>query len=383
MKILLRMEGSALPNIPLMDMPRLAPAIALQMYYGDVLRVGVVLLVIAAVAVGFHLRRPRRPATRQQPDAAVRARRLLAFAFGGLWVLDGLLQMQPGMTTSFISGLVAPLLQGEPAWLAAMIGFGVRLWGINPVVWNVCATFIQLVVGVLILIGGEGPLRRAGLWVSIAWGIFVWVGGEAMGGTFVAGSWMAGWPGAVLLYIVAAALLLAPADVWRQGRWLRWFSGGMAALWLVAAGLQAWPPAGYWTPKGLYTFVLAMGQMQQPHLFAVPLLDWAAMLRVHPALWNGAIVLGLLALAAGWWYRADRPWLWWATIAWVFMTWWMGEDFGVLGGMGTDPNSGAPLILLLLTYAATQRAFARREARAESAPPTTAAAPLGGPERLW
>ena len=32
-------------------------------------------------------------------------------------------------------------------------------------------------------------------------------------------------------------------------------------------------------------------------------------------------------------------------------TWWFGQDFGVLGGMGTDPNSGVVVLLVLGTYA--------------------------------
>jgi hypothetical protein len=39
------------------------------------------------------------------------------------------------------------------------------------------------------------------------------------------------------------------------------------------------------------------------------------------------------------------------TMGWLGVLWWLGQDFGVLGGVGTDPNT-APVFALVLGAAA-------------------------------
>src|SRR5665811_1868902 len=61
------------------------------------------------------------------------------------------------------------------------------------------------------------------LWASMFWSAVVWVGGEFFGGLFAtAVSWLSGAPGAILVYVMAAALLLV--------RWDRWSSGNAERL---------------------------------------------------------------------------------------------------------------------------------------------------------
>ena len=40
-----------------------------------------------------------------------------------------------------------------------------------------------------------------------------------------------------------------------------------------------------------------------------------------------------------------------AGIALCLATWWLGQDFGVLGGMATDPDTALPLALVLTCVA--------------------------------
>ncbi len=369
--------------MPPMDMARLTPAVAVHLFYSDVLWTGSGLLVAAYVV--WMLRRFARPRSGARPPAATPrpapdlARRVLVVGLGSLWVLDGLLQLQPGMVTSFLSGVVAPLLAGQPAPVAAAMEAGVRLWGVNPIVWNVVATYAQLLIGLSILFGAEGGLRRAGLWASLSWGLIVWIFGEGLGGLFVGGSWFTGLPGSTLLYSVATVLLLLPPESWRRGAWLRPLAAGLAAYWLLSAALQAWPPAGWWSATGLPSEIGGMADMNQPAFLAASLHAFAQVVSRAPAAWNAAMVLGLLGLALAWWRWPDSPATWAATLVWEFLGWWLGMDFGVLGGMGTDPNSGPILMLLVVGQGAARRALAGRRAGTwDGAPALAAASPGAG-----
>lgn len=302
----------------------------------------------------------------QSPVPVWRTR--LRIGLGALWIMDGLLQAQPGMVTRFVGGLVAPLVGGQPRLLAAAIEAGVRLWGVNPVQANVFAAFIQLLIGVLLVTAGEAAPARIGLWVSLVWSAIIWIFGEGLGGIFVGGNWLQGAPGSASLYAAAAVLLLVPADLWTRNRAREAFRFGMAGLFSLAAFLQAWPPSGDWTATGLYSFSLSMAEMAQPHVAAVPEYIWASLLRLHPILGNGAVTALLAGLAVLWLVRPSSWALWWATVGFTLLTWWLGQDWGVFGGMSTDPNTGAILLVLLFAYGAELASIRSWRGQDEAAP---------------
>lgn len=269
---------------------------------------------------------------------------------GALWLLDGLLQAQPLMITHFIGGFLAPLIQGQPFFLRDLIDVGVRVWGINPVIWNEFAAWIQIGIG-LLLIMGQGAWIRFGLWVSLVWGLAVWIGGEAMGSIFNGGSWLAGSPGSALLYMLLALLLLLPPAFWRGRGIIKSLSWGMVGLWTVAAILQAWPASEFWRGQTTAGEILSMANMPQSPIVSAPLYAWAHQLTAHPAMWNVGLVMVFVLLALLWTFRPYARVTWWLSAAVTFASWWLGQDFGVLGGMGTDPNSGGIVLLALVVYA--------------------------------
>lgn len=337
--------------MPPMQMPPLPATLAA--FYRQLIIVGLVLGVLIDIGVLVARRYGWQP--RRDP---LHDRRLLVLGLGALWSLDGLLQMQPLMATHFLGGVVGPLLRGEPAPLAAAMRVGVQIWGVNPISWNVAASFLQLLIGLALLAGGLGGLRRTALWTSMLWGLGVWTAGEAMGGVFVGGGWLTGAPGAVLLYVAGAAAALLPDAPWRDGRLRRAAAAGMGGILLLNALLQAWPAAGFWAPGTLASFVSSMGQMAQPAVLAAPVNALAAAIPAAPALWNLGIVVVLAVLGAGWLLRPGGRILLVATTAWIALTWYFGQEFGVLGGMGTDPNIGAVLLLWLGVYARGAEAVA-------------------------
>ena len=50
-----------------------------------------------------------------------------------------------------------------------------------------------------------------------------------------------------------------------------------------------------------------------------------------------------------------------AAVAWFMATWWLGQDFGLLGGTGTDPNLSLPVVILLVASELSATSVARRE----------------------
>ena len=322
--------------------------IALARFYQVFAVVAIITTGVIAIAVRRRMgRRTLQPLGRRWYSRAYRG---LAKGIGALWVMDGLLQAQPLLNTHFISALLAPQVQGQPAPLAFAIKLGIRVWSLDPVAWNEITVWIQIAIGLMILLGGSSSWRRIGLWLSLGWGLMVWIAGEAMGSLFVKGSWLtAGSPGSVLIYMLIAILLLLPSDNWDEQalRRLRW---GLAALWGLSALLQLWPTSGWWG-KSLSHSVLSMAQTPQPTILSAPLYAWARLLQSHPVGWNAILVVSFGILGLLWLVWPKSRLTWGLTTLATFLTWWFGQDFGVLGGMGTDPNSGAVLLWVLFGYA--------------------------------
>jgi len=329
--------------------PSLPTHTALSLFY----RVSAVFAIaIVAIFLIGYLRSRRVPGSTSHfeglPD---RSRQWLLYGLGFLWLLDGFLQAQPLMITRFIGGTLAPLLTGQPIAIAWFMEESIKLWSVSPVLWNVLATFIQIGIGLGLLWGHPERGQRIALWASLGWGLIVWIGGEGVGGIFSGGGILTGAPGSVFLYMIAAAVLLAPTSLWRRPLLLRAYQWGMVSFFSLEAILQAWPGAAWWTSRGLKGYVLSMAEMPQPRIISAPLFAWAGMLGHHPILWNGVITGALIVLALLWavWPKNWAVLL--GSVFWIFVTWWFGQDFGVLGGMGTDPNSGALLLLGLWVYA--------------------------------
>lgn len=283
-------------------------------------------------------------------DREPRARQILLVGLGGLWIVDGLLQAQPLMVTAFVRGLLVPLLPGQPPLVAAVVQESMRLWRLHPLAWDLGAVWLQIGLGCAILLGGGTRWRRVALWMSTGWGLLVWIAGKGVGSLLAGGGWFVGSPGSAILYALAAGLLLLPPTAWVHPRSADWGRQGMAGLWLVLAGLQAWPPSGWWS-RQLSTVILNQARMPQPAVVSAPLYAAVHLIAPSPRLWNAAMVGLFLLLAAVWGWRRPTRFTWSLTVGATFVTWWVGQDLGVFGGMGTDPNSGAIVLLGLMAYA--------------------------------
>ena len=200
----------------------------------------------------------------------------------------------------------------------------------------------------------------------------MWVFGESFGGIFAPGlTWLFGAPGAVLVYAVAGALIALPERAWRS-RWLgRLLTAGTGAFLLGMAVLQAWPGRGFWQGQSgtLAGMTSTMAQTSQPGFLAAWVNAFTAFDEAHGFAVNLFVVAALAVTGTAFLSgrpRLIRPVLIGFTVL-CLADWVLIEDLGFLGGLGTDPNSMIPMVLLATAgYLAVARAPAEVPAPASS-----------------
>ncbi len=336
-----------------------------------------------------------------------RARRVLRIGFGALWLFDGILQAQPQMAGGLPSQVMEPAAATSPGWVQHLVNWGGTIWSYHPVQAGAASVWIQVGIGMWLIFGVRGwPSRLAGL-ASVAWGLIVWAFAEAFGGIFAPGlTVLFGAPGAVLIYVAAGALIALPERVWETPRTGRLILAGLGVFFAGMALLQAWPGRGFWEgktggqPGTLAGMIQSMSGTPQPHPLETVVSSFGDFTQAHGFAVNLFAVLALAALGAAFCVSALRAGVRLARIAVIAGTvfcladWVLVEDLGFLGGVGTDPNSMIPLILLFacgylaLTPAPRPRRAAQPEAApvepaaVEAAPTEPAAAPSPLPARL-
>jgi cytochrome oxidase Cu insertion factor (SCO1/SenC/PrrC family) len=285
-------------------------------------------------------------------------RQVLRIGFGLLWVFDGILQAQPKMAIGLPSQVIQPTAASSPHWVQHLVNWAGTNWSYHPMQAGAAAVWIQIGIGIWLVAAPLGRWSRLAGLVSVGWGLVVWVFGESFGGVFAPGlTWLFGAPGAVLIYAVAGALIALPERVWRDPRLGQAILTGLGLFLVVMAVLQAWPGRGFWqgishgqrgtlagmthdmaqTPQPGFTsaWVSAFTRFDEAHGFAVNLFAVVAL-----ALIGAAFLTGRRRLA--------RP----ALIAFTVLCladWVLIEDFGIFGGLGTDPNSMIPFVLLAVS----------------------------------
>ena len=300
----------------------------------------------------------------QGPEAP--ARRVLRMGFALLWLLDALLQMQPQMPLGMTAGVIRPAAATSPHWVQDVVNAGTTIWNFHPVTAAASAVWIQLGIGLFLLVAPRGIWSRLAGAASAGWGVLVWVFGEAFGGIFAPGlSWLFGAPGAVVLYALAGVLIALPERVWVSPRSGRTLLGGVGAFFLAMALLQAWPGRGFWQghfahPIGgsrlgsLALMAKEMSTTPQPRAFSRAVSDFASFDVAHGFAVNLFVVCALALIGAA--LLSGRAVLMRAgvvaAIVLCLADWLLVEDLGFFGGVGTDPNSMVPMIVLLVAGAA-------------------------------
>jgi cytochrome oxidase Cu insertion factor (SCO1/SenC/PrrC family) len=283
-------------------------------------------------------------------------RRVARISFGLLWLLDGALQAQRGMPLGMPGSVVQPGASGSPGWVHALVNVGTTIWSDHPVEAAAAAVWVQVGIGLALLVAPRGWWSRAAGAVSLGWALVVWAFGEAFGGIFAPGlSWAFGAPGAVVFYAAAGGLLALPERAWYGRRLGRLVTGALGAFFCGMAVLQAWPGRGSWhgAPRGAGTdlgaMVRAMAQTPQPHVLASWLSSFAGFDGAHA--WGVNLFLVVALGAVGSAVLSGRRSLVLAAAAAAAVlclaNWVLVQDLGFFGGVGTDPNSMVPTLALL------------------------------------
>ena len=317
-------------------------------------------------------------------------RRLLRIGFGLLWIFDGLLQAQPAMAAGLPSQVIAPTAVSSPRWVQHVVDWGAMTWSYHPIQAGTAAVWIQVGIGIWLMAASEGPWSRLAGLAGAGWGLAVWVFGESFGGVFAPGlTWLFGAPGAVLCYCAAGVLVALPERRWRSPRLGRAVLAVMGVFFIGMAMLQAWPGRGFWQgtehghPGTLAGITASMAQTPQPGFLAAWVRAFTSFDQAHGFAVNLFAVIvpaaaGLVLLAARP-LHGSRPVVLRVTVMFLaaacLADWVLIEDLGFFGGLGTDPNSMIPLLLLVVAgYVALTPAPA---AAAEGAAPAPATSIVG------
>ncbi|WP_152627075.1 hypothetical protein [Streptacidiphilus melanogenes] len=295
------------------------------------------------------------------PDAAARprtgrrpadARRALQLALATLWLLDGLLQLQPFMfSRAFATQVLAPAAHGNPGPVAVPVLWAAALVGHHPAALNAAFAVGQLLLGLGI---AWRPTVRVALAASVAWSLTVWWLGEGLGSVLTGRAGvLSGAPGAVVLYALLAVLVW-PTD--RDGPFQAARAVGVTAarvLWLLLWGGLAFltlQPADT-APQYLHDVIADRAPDRPGWLGSV--MDHAAALTAHRGLAASLVLAALLvavAVAVLLPASAHRVLIVVAVVV-AALVWVVGEGLGgMIGGQATDPDSGPLLALIALAY---------------------------------
>src|SRR5713101_8223746 len=133
------------------------------------------------------------------------------FAFGVIWLIDGVLEWQPADFHNFLQTMTA-VSQGQPAPLAALISAGQVVVAINPILANGLLAALETAIGLSLI---TNRLSRWALGISALLAAMIWVFGQGLGMVFMAGATdIQSGP----LYVLVSLMLLKglPARTYRR-----------------------------------------------------------------------------------------------------------------------------------------------------------------------
>ncbi len=299
--------------------------------------------------------------------AASRQRRVQV-ALGLLWVLDGVLQLQPAMFgRGFVATVLIPSAAGNPAVVAGPIVSIADFLAPHIALWNALFALTQLLIGLGLLVRRT---VRAALVASFVWSLAVWWLAEGLGGLLTGrASPLNGAPGAVLLYLFVGLVAWPKRDELRVSGPISAAAHGLLGerctricwgiLWVGSAGLLLQPVN--LSPSALGSVFSAAASGQPGWLSAmVARVGGALMPDAVPLSVGLAIVMCVVGIGVVLdWHNTGLLSL---AVVVSLAIWILGEGMGgILTGTGTDPNTGPLLVLAALALYRPADAAVRRE----------------------
>ena len=281
-----------------------------------------------------------------------RNRSYLRMAFGAIWLVDGILQFQVSMPLGLANNVVQPAMAGTPSWLHSLMLHGISIWNAHPIALADGTAWIQVGIGLLLLVSNAG-VGRIAAGVSVAWAGMIWLVGNGAGGIFQSSNnILFGWPGATFFYVVAGLwLALSPSNF--PERFSRVTLRLVAVVLGIAFILQVLPSRQFWhggNSNALTSMTLSMAKTPQPHWLAFIVTKFGDLAGTLGGGFNLIVVFWLAASVVGLWLAPARRWRWpvWLVAAGALIFWVGAQDAAIFGGLATDLNSLVPLAVLAL-----------------------------------
>ena len=143
-------------------------------FHSALLHQGLIVLLILAVAGitlnvlrSLQFRRAARSSDsspgviRPEGSPEPAARRLLRISFGLIWLFDGILQGQSSMPLGMVPQVVRPTTAASPTWVQHLVNAGATSWSYHPVQAAAAAVWIQIGIGIWLLVVPRGSWSRA------------------------------------------------------------------------------------------------------------------------------------------------------------------------------------------------------------------------------
>ena len=318
------------------------------------------------------------------------SRKLLLRILGTLWLIDGLLQLEPKMfTMDMVNGIMVPTLHSQPSPIATSLHWIITITTQHLTLVNLLIAIVQICLGIGLLLFPE-RWGKALVIASVVWAFIVWFGGEGLSMLLTGqGSILTGAPGAVLLYPLLGLVVYprqqsrstskdAAARPMMSGLLshlqLRW---ALSGFWLFGALLQLQPY--WWQPGQISQAIGSMtGQGGLNRILVDPFLQGLSNITASIEVpLNIALIVVFLALGLTLVLLKEeqmRPALI-ASIVASLVIWYCTQGLGqIFTGMSTDFNSGLLLVVMALAcwpkghfLSAVRVRFARQTRRAKVA----------------
>jgi cytochrome oxidase Cu insertion factor (SCO1/SenC/PrrC family) len=293
-----------------------------------------------------------------------RTRTYLRWSFGALWLVDGILQFQASMPLGLANNVVSPAAASTPSWLHSLMLHAIFLWNTHPVSLAVGVAWLQVGFGLALLVS-NGRVGRFVGGASAVWATLVWFIGNGAGGIFVSGaSFLFGWPGASLFYVIAGVWLALDYDTFRR-RFSVVTMRLLAVIVTIGVVFQALPSGEFWhggNTNALATMSRYMTAIAQPHALAFVVRHVGSLAALMGGGFNIVVILWMLTCAIGLWFGATRQWNWpvWTIAIGCLFFWITSEDTSLFGGLATDVNSLIPVAVLAVCCAPRLRMLGAR-----------------------
>ncbi|WMT49574.1 MAG: hypothetical protein RE472_01080 [Thermoplasmatales archaeon] len=272
----------------------------------------------------------------------------IRLVLGILWIVDGILQFQPEMPYGFLSVVIEPSIQAiNNVGVEKFLMIAYNIWLLHPFQFDALSGSLQIFIGVAYLLNRSTKALKYISFISIIWAIVIWIFGEGFGGIPESGvSLLTGFPGSALIYIILAVPYILP-KFGNIKNLQKYFIYTVSTIFLIGGILQLIPGNTFWT-KGQLAYDIYMNINQQgenPIVYAI--LNHAYVYLLFRENYIN-IFMFLLMIASGLFILLRiRTGLILATV-FVGLTWLLFQDMGIYILPATDPNTGLPLLLVLV-----------------------------------